>query len=495
MVLKNWAAIVMGAIVSGSSLFAQQVPDSPNYAWRASAQTANRPIYQPRSSQHIISSPQQDRFASASASGLASRPSVRTRQEDDPALIDRQASPSDRATAPRTTLQSPQPTLAVPAQDSPKIDAQPLLPNQVTPPLPPGASDFKNRPGLSVADMPEPSSCPPESNWCKLGCERKLFGSTPNGFGIGGWSQFGVHNEDSLGFNDRQDELNLHQQWFYVEKRPRCNHGWGYRTDVLYGIDAQNTQAFGNPPTGAPSGWDNDWDYGSFGWALPQAYVDYQDCFWNVKIGKFFSPFGYESIASPNNFFYSRSYARNFIEPFTMSGILGERQLSEQRSLIMGATTGWDTGFDQNSSGFNLIAGMRSKFGDNASLASTVSLANTGYRGEGYLNSQVLQVDLSKQTKYVLQGDVLNLGTNQEFAIVNYLFHEFNPCLKVGTRLEWWKSDQIFPDTKSTWGWTNGINFRPHANFVIRPETRVDWGAGAPNPGKIILGIDGILTF
>jgi hypothetical protein len=439
---------------------------------------------------HLIANPHGARYASL--------PSLR--QDKDTTLIDRQPSPSDKLAQPRQSVTSPATDSALHAdgkqsKNQLNFENQPIVSSMPAPAAPGATSGIKNQPGLAVNDMGDP---PPESstaNWCNLGCERKLFGTSPNGFSMGGWTQAGVHSENSLGFNNRQDDLNLHQQWFYAEKQPLCGTGWGFRTDLLYGIDAQNLQAFGNPVTGAPTGWDNSWDYGSYGWALPQAYLSYRDCCWNVKLGKFFSPFGFESVASPQNFFYSRSFARTFIEPYTVSGILGERKISNQRSLLLGATAGWETGFDQNNSGFNLLVGQRSCLGQNVSLSSTASLGNTGYRGEGWLNSQVLQVCLSKKTRYVLQGDFLNLGTNQEFAIVNYLFHDFNPCLKAGTRLEWWKSDQIFPDTRSTWSLTNGLNFRPHANVIIRPETRLDWGAAAIDPGRLIVGVDAILTF
>ena len=73
-------------------------------------------------------------------------------------------------------------------------------------------------------------------------------------------------------FNDVPDQLNLHQQWLYIEKTLDADSGdwdWGGRVDIMYGTDASKTQAFGT--TG---GWDNDWDYGVYGWAIPQAYLE-----------------------------------------------------------------------------------------------------------------------------------------------------------------------------------------------------------------------------
>ncbi|MEM9186871.1 MAG: hypothetical protein AAGB00_10280, partial [Planctomycetota bacterium] len=81
---------------------------------------------------------------------------------------------------------------------------------------------------------------------------------------FGMWTQIGYHSEqtplstdfgDVLAFNDVPDQLNLHQQWFWFEKKADGSRGgdWGFRADILYGTDASKTQAFGNPP--------GEWDF------------------------------------------------------------------------------------------------------------------------------------------------------------------------------------------------------------------------------------------
>ena len=101
----------------------------------------------------------------------------------------------------------------------------------------------------------------------------------------GGWFAFGfysnndpfsVTDNDLLSFWDHPNELNLDQAWFYVEKLAKsdgCNWACGYRFDMVYGVDAQKTQAFGNSGFPTPQGYDNGWDNGAYGWALPQAYA------------------------------------------------------------------------------------------------------------------------------------------------------------------------------------------------------------------------------
>jgi len=69
-------------------------------------------------------------------------------------------------------------------------------------------------------------------------------------FDVGGWTQFGYHDQqtplstargDLRAFNDVPKTVNLQQQWFYMGKEADGSRGWdwGFRADILYGTDAQ----------------------------------------------------------------------------------------------------------------------------------------------------------------------------------------------------------------------------------------------------------------
>lgn len=476
--MKLYHGILVAAAFSIQSIIAQAQMSQPqysNYHWRSSNTQAQSPLYRSTSTGVNSTEPEISRGANYFES-------VRE-------YYDANVSPSDRwqDLAP---LEGGNTAADQTVEFSDRLFAgNPQIP---TPPR--SAATWENRPALSVRDR---GDLPPDSDqgWCRLGPERKLFPTSGNGFSFGGWNQMGYHTDVTDLFNDRPDRFNLHQQWFYFEKQGMAHSPWGFRADLVYGIDGQQIQAFGNPPTGAPTGWDNDWDFGSYGWAFPQLYASYQNCNWHIKAGRFFAPFGFEHIPSARNFFYTRSFARNFLEPYGMTGILAERQINESRSILVGVTTGWDTAFDQNNSGLTAITGTRFQLSDNVFFSSTGSWGNTGFRGDGVMSSNYLEVALSKQTYYVLQGDVFDFDETHGFSIIHYLFHQFNPCLQAGARLEWWKTNQIFPTNRSTWSLTNGINYRPTANFTLRPEARLDWGAGATDSGRMLFGVDGIWTF
>jgi hypothetical protein len=74
------------------------------------------------------------------------------------------------------------------------------------------------------------------------------------------------------------------------------------------------------------------------------------------------------------------------------------------------------------------------------------------------------------------------------------LIYRLNDCWAVGGRLEWWKRDG-----SSVWEATAGVNWKPHPNFVLRPEIKYNSGAALATLGlpdkSTIFGIDAILTF
>jgi hypothetical protein len=326
---------------------------------------------------------------------------------------------------------------------------------------------------------------------------KSYFDNLPGGLKFGGFTQSGYYSDPTFGgFNSGVDDrFRQHQSWFYLAEEAQAGARWdlGFRADVVYGIDAQFMQAFGNP---GPSGFDNGWDHGSFGWAMPQLYAELANCNWRIKAGRFLSPIGYESIPSIDNFFYSRTLLRTYTEPFTMTGVLGERTVNDRFSILVGATLGWDTAFDRNNGGFNAITGARYRLNQNVRVGLTSSFGDTGIRNSGSLNSAYAEMQLTNRICYVIQGDVLNLSGQDELGLVNGLYYHVNRKLAFGSRVEWWKSDQQGLGTsRSTYDWTLGANYRPMQNVVIRPELRTDWGAFAASPGDTLFGVDAIFAF
>jgi len=365
------------------------------------------------------------------------------------------------------------------------------------------------------------ASCSSCDSGCALGCNLFnrdcdlgdpwtlsgfLHGDSEPTINIGGWLQSGYHSESNDLFNDRPDEWNLHQAWLFAEKAATAESPLGFRADILYGIDAGDTQSFGNNP--GSFDFENGFDHGSFGWAIPQLYAELAVGEWNVKAGHFYTIIGYEVVTAPDNFFYSHAITFFNSEPFTHTGVLASRDFGDDITFYGGWTAGWDTGFDQFGGGSNWLGGVSLALTENSSLTYASTAGDFGSRGQGgYSHSFVYDAQLTDNLNWVVQSDLLRVDSTGEdnVGLNQYLLYTVNDCLGLGARMEWWKGDVLtgyaphggtLPATGSLsyYAATVGANIRTSANTILRPEVRYDWSPAA-NYDQAIFGIDAILTF
>lgn len=339
-----------------------------------------------------------------------------------------------------------------------------------------------------------------------------LLGMDDCPWDFGGWTQFGYHSnntplsqsfDDGLAFNDLPDHLNLHQQWFYLGKEADGSRGldWGFRTDVMYGTDAQKTQAFGNPGADARGfgSFDASLDHGYYGWAIPQLYGEVAMGDLSIIVGHFFTLVGYEVVPAPNNFFYSHSLTMFNSEPFTHTGVLTTYTGFDRVTLYNGWTLGWDTGFDNTNGGTSYLGGFGYDLADDLTLTYINTYGNFGARDGGnddsYSHSVVLTAGLTDALQYVFQSDYLRIDNPEDnilqdqFSINQYLFYALNDVVSLGTRMEWWKDDGV-----SHYEYTSGANVRLTDCLVWRPEWRYDWSPGNDYDEETF-GMDVILTY
>lgn len=347
---------------------------------------------------------------------------------------------------------------------------------------------------------------------CCLGDPITLFPETCWGT-VKGYAQVGYHNRNDGTFNQHPDRLYLHQAYLYAEKKAQgdeCCWDWGYRADVVYGTDGGYAQSFGND--WGEYDFCDEFNRGIYGWAIPQAYAEVAYNRLSVKVGHFYTIQGYESVMPTNNFFYSHSFTQFYNEPFTHTGFLGTYKVGCNLEVYGGWTLGWDTGFATFSNnglgpdeGNNFLGGFAWNVTDNIKVSYATTAGDLGWRGDGSSHSIIFDLQLTERLKYVLQGDITSTNLNgwDDAAIVNYLIYQLNDCWAFGARFEWYEADSLIPalGTNPMYEVTAGLNWRPHANFVLRPEVRYQWGDGilAFPPGianeETIFGIDGILTF
>ena len=331
---------------------------------------------------------------------------------------------------------------------------------------------------------------------CCLGEPWQLFGDYKR-ISVGGWAQLGYQSRQqsfggppspsqpnaTQGFNDYPDHLQLQQGWMFAEKAidASCGLDIGGRVDFLYGTDGQDLQAIGN----WDEEFDNDWDNGSFyGSALPQLYMEvgYGDV--SVKIGRMLLNAGYESAMSPNNFFYSHSYAFNNIQPYTGTGAIATYSGLENISISAGFIEGLNTGFDSN--GDTLVASVGLNLTDRLDVQYNVVggrlLNNLGGPtvAKGAIHSIVAAYDVSCDLQYAMEATIADYDDAFSFSgptagISNYFIKTLNDCNSVGLRYEWLGQEYDDGEKVDFHELTLGWNHRRSANLIIRPEVRWDW--------------------
>ena len=357
---------------------------------------------------------------------------------------------------------------------------------------------------LGCCDLGEPWSL-----WDQVACDSCI--------NVGMWTQMGYHDEGNGLTNNHPDRLNLHQQYIYIEKEAHsdgCCWDWGFRFDAMYGVDGDRMQAFGSDA----GDWDfmHGYDHGIYGWALPQFYGEFAYNRLNLIAGHFYSPSGYERATAPDNFFYSHSMSHSLTTPITYTGVLATYDWREGIELVGGYSSGWDVGFSQFGGGNNFFGGFIIDVNECLSFTYIVNGGDFGRRSlddeKSYSHNIVVDWQINDRWNYVLESSALRIEEQGEdnVGITNYLFYDYSDCLAFGARVEWWKGDSVTNGgtgytyggripaltngSSSYYGAAFGVNYRPCANIVIRPEVRRDW---APFAGydETTFAVDFVATY
>jgi hypothetical protein len=392
-----------------------------------------------------------------------------------------------------------------------------------TAPVPPPVVEPNDPIASSVEETPAAAAqpCPCDNNGCRRGCNLGEPWKLPQpcflqqrGIVLGGWLQQGItgnttHPSDGfngpVATNDRAGEYEMNQLWFYLfrpTKTDGCGWDVGGRVDAIYGSDWRYGMC-----RGLESRFD---DHDSlYGLVLPQFYgeVAYNDL--TVRAGHYAAAFGYEQIPAPLNFFYSHSYMMSN-EPILVTGMDATYALNDRLKVFGGFNRGWMM-FEDNNEDLDFLGGVKWNSCDKRTdIAFTVTTGPQDDAGvqNTFLYSLIFHRQITERLGYVLQNDVGNTeggdprtGSDAEwYAIAQYLFYKINPCWTAGLRFEWFRDDDgarvagVGNWIGSDKGWTGapgfagnfyeltaGLNWRPHANFCLRPEIRYDWYDGTTN--------------
>ncbi|MEO1529410.1 MAG: outer membrane beta-barrel protein, partial [Planctomycetota bacterium] len=107
------------------------------------------------------------------------------------------------------------------------------------------------------------------------------------------------------------------------------------------------------------------------------------------------------------------------------------------------------------------------------------------------------------QSDYLDTQDAAGAGVRNTIGINQYLIYSMSDCLAAGARFEWYNEDGVFNtfgNENDIYALTLGLNVKPHANLIVRPEVRFDWDDNQvlgleDGADQTTFGIDSIFLF
>ena len=368
-------------------------------------------------------------------------------------------------------------------------------------------------------------------------------------FKISGWIESGItfnpgspDDNQNFGrfFDDRANEPLLNQAVITFERALAPQPGefdWGFKFQPMFGSDARFIHSLGLfSGTMATSIVQPD---------LIEAYLNLHfpiisEGGLDLKLGKFVTLEGAETIDPRTNFFYSHTYIFNFGIPFNHTGALATLHATKWLDLYAGITRGVNTSIDDNNDSVSFHGGVGLNLLDGKlTVLATTSIGPetpNNNHDQRYLNDITVTAKITdKFTSITDLNYALDEVVGAEaYGIAQYFTYAINSWLTAGIRGEIFRDDDGFyvvsfanthdpmralegeptidPRTvgggKTTYGAiTAGVNIKPPmpkplAGLAIRPEIRYDRSLNNTRPfndssdrDQFTAGIDFILTF
>ena len=315
-----------------------------------------------------------------------------------------------------------------------------------------------------------------------------------SGFKFSGYlNAGGLFNDHGAALNENSvnsdNQIGFDGAYASIVKQARTGYGvadWGWGLDAMFGRDARFLSSY--------TGFDSRI-------AFPQVYGEMAVNNLAVKMGHFYTPFGYESARADQRFFYS--FGRHFeTTPITHTGALATYKGIAGMEISAGWVMGENNLFERDYGESLAIGSIKLLDGSRTSLKYDI-LKGTGamfdQSGDLFRNDVVFttQLDPLWETALVFNygkftpdgGDAFKYTT-----LGGYLFYDLCPGWKIGSRAEWqrqWGSEsQEFIDLGLGVNWALGGD-----NLLLRPEIRYDravepiFGDGTED-SQLCLGFD-----
>jgi hypothetical protein len=342
-------------------------------------------------------------------------------------------------------------------------------------------------------------------------------------------------------FTDRANEPMLNQMVITAERpldTSATGFDWGFKFQFMYGSDARYIHSLGLLDLTTTDLLQPDIveAYGNL--HLPILTAGGLD----LKIGKFVTLEGAETIDPRTNVFYSHTYIFNFGIPFNNTGAQAVLHATKWLDLYAGINRGVNVSIDDNNKSVAFEGGIGLNLLDGNLTVLAVTHAgpedadnNHDWR---YLNDIATTWKINKCLTSITDLNYIydTLGDGKRgYGVAQYLTYAINDWLTAGIRYEVWRDEEGFfvaqfasqndfihiergdiftPDVRTVGGGrttygalTVGVNIKPPvpkplAGLTIRPEVRWDHAFTDTHPfidsqkrDQVTIGLDAIVQF
>jgi hypothetical protein len=312
-------------------------------------------------------------------------------------------------------------------------------------------------------------------------------------------------------FDDRSNEFVMNQAVITAERvlDPKTGFDWGFKLQFMFGSDARFIHSLGLL----------DHAMGSrlYQPDIPEAYLSLHlplltEGGVDVKVGKFVTLEGAETIDPRTNPFYSHSYIFNFAIPFNHTGALFTVYATKWLNLVAGVTRGVNTSIDDNNNALAFHGGIGLHLNEEKFVVSAATHIGPETPGNNhdlrYLNTITATWKITdKLTSITDLNYTHDEGADASaYGVAQYLTYAINDQITAKVRGELWRDAQGFYAAQfaephdpmralsgrptidfrtvgggqTTYGaLTIGLDIKPTvskplSSLIIRPEVRVD---------------------
>lgn len=324
-------------------------------------------------------------------------------------------------------------------------------------------------------------------------------------------------------FDSEDQDPTLNQLGLVVERTVDVTKGTfdlGGRIEWIYGGDARFIHSTGTfDHYGPDNGPDEQFD-------PVQLYADVAIPVGNgllLRVGKFVTPAGVETINPTTNALYSPGLIFNYLLPLTHTGVMASYVLNDQWSFCFGVIRGWDDSFeDKNANGVSFLGRISYAFPDKNQTLDVVIIGGPEFLNDTtstrVMVDTVYKVKYSDQWNFAIEGTTLwetdkdskfGPSTDNGFAmgLGGWASYKFSDYFTVNGRLEYLYDGQgirFSGVSNNVYSATLGVNITPFptndlgSNLHIRPEFRYDYAENTAFGGdnnQVTGAIEAYFTF